>query len=827
MKKLMTLMDVVSVATPRRGVLLYRALLSSMVSSVAVVSHVIAADLHLQWQQGVASFADGAVTATYSGGLVSELALSSGGNRLWIDGAQTIAFASDAQVLIDGEVVIDVPMTASGRINFAIPDEVRWMDGVTEYLPQSEADAVVVAEGVSLDDYRIQYACCGHNELGYYYGSYEPIARAYFVERSSGTLSCQIQHVADTRWTKCVFLHLKQSGNQILAWTPRVYYADVNTAPLGTDFRVAFSGRSEQTVSNVRAQRSGYGIDGISLLPLSTHDVKVTAGLKGAGTLAIGPGLEFEASGPGALTDEAVWPTALVLDGTFRVANPDGVELSGTVSYGTFGRFEIVSDADIATNAFSCAAPDLPGGNWMTVTNLMNCRLSQVTNITAGIGGGTWFGSRDDPLTPCFLENDGELLTIQFHRRSDYLKGVVYQLRQAGPYIQARILKAAYTDVHHEVGTFDLRNGNDIAIYTGGEEGYGLDRITVHFADNAKTRSVILSGQAVTTRDSGRLVVESDDSAPMNVIARNRALHVTTEVSGPAKLAYEQGSPFGSSLTSLLLHDGGEYFSLVDWEMNENEKLVIDGGRFRASPLVWSPGTSSVYLNYVTLSNGGRLTDNPPRTGYYLSPVWSVRGETPSRIDAGLGIVGHGTTARTITFDVLDVTGDVRPDLFIAGPLYYSNPQWINAQVTKSGAGTLRHEGTFSVSSFPLLIQAGVWETTSNEAFAAGCDIQFGDGTWSVADGCSETIRTLVLTNGTHGRLVLGAGASININSLSADGDFLLDITSGRDDRVRIGTTQCLTAEQCRHITMNGARVIQDREGYLTLKPSGTMILVL
>jgi hypothetical protein len=55
----------------------------------------------------------------------------------------------------------------------------------------------------------------------------------------------------------------------------------------------------------------------------------------------------------------------------------------------------------------------------------------------------------------------------------------------------------------------------------------------------------------------------------------------------------------------------------------------------------------------------------------------------------------------------------------------------------------------------------------------------------------------------------------------------LLDITSGRDDRVRIGTTQCLTAEQCRHITMNGARVIQDREGYLTLKPSGTMILVL
>ena len=59
----------------------------------------------------------------------------------------------------------------------------------------------------------------------------------------------------------------------------------------------------------------------------------------------------------------------------------------------------------------------------------------------------------------------------------------------------------------------------------------------------------------------------------------------------------------------------------------------------------------------------------------------------------------------------------------------------------------------------------------------------------------------------------------------SCDGDFRLDITSGRDDRVRIGTTQCLTAEQCRHITLNGARVIQDREGYLTLMPMGTMIL--
>ena len=808
-----------------------RTTLSVMVASVAVAGHVIADDLHVQWQQGVASFAEGAVTATYSDGLVSELTLSSGSNRLRIGGAQTIAFAPDAQVSVVGEVVIDVPMTASGRINFAIPDEVRWMDGVTEYLPQSEADAVVVAEGVNLDDYGIQYACCGHNRLSYFYGTYEPIVLAYFVERGPGTLSCQIQHVSDV-WTKCIFLHLKQSGNQILAWTPHAYYANMNTAPLGSDFRIAFSGRNNQTVSNVGAQRYGYGIDGISLIPLSSHDVKVTAGLKGAGTLAIGPGLEFEASGPGALTDEAVWPTALDLEGTFRVTNPDGVELSGTVSYGTIGRFEVVSDADIATNAFSCAAPDLPGGSWVTVTNLMNCRLSQVTNITAGIGGGTWFGSQNDPLTPCFLENDGELLTIQFHKQWDgrYLKGVVYQLRQAGPYIQARILKSAYTDVRHEAGTFDLRNGTNMGIYTGGENGYGLDRITVYFADNAKTRSIILSGQAVTTHGFGRLVVEADDSAPMNVIARNRALYVTTEVSGPVKLAYEQGSSFGSSLTSLILHDGGEYFSLVDWEMSEREKLVIDGGRFRASPLVPTPRTSSVYLNDVTLSNGGRLTDNPPRTGYYLSPVWSVRGETPSRIDAGLGIVGHGADAngnndRTITFDVSDVTGDVRPDLFIAGPLFYSNSQWINAQVAKSGAGTLRHEGTFSVSSFPLLIQAGVWETTSNEAFAAGCDIQFGDGTWSVADGCSETIRTLVLTNGTHGCLVLGAGASINVNSLSADGDFRLDITSGRDDRVRIGTTQCLTAEQCRHITLNGARVIQDREGYLTLMPMGTMIL--
>ena len=805
-----------------------------MAASVAVAGHVIADDIHVQWQQGVASFAEGAVTATYSGGLVSELALSPGSDRLRIDGTQTIAFAPDARVFVVGEVVVDVPMTASGRINVALPGAVNWMDGVTEYLPQSEADAVVVAEGVNLDDYGILYACCGHNELGYFYGNYEPIVYAYFVERGPGTLSCQIQHVSDT-WTKCVFLHLKQSGNQILAWTPHAYYANMNTAPLGSDFRVAFSGRSNQTVSNVGAQRHGYGIDGISLLPIFSHDnkVTVTAGFKGAGTLALAPGVEFEASGPGALTDEDVWPTALELEGTFRVINPDGVELSGEVSYGKFGRFEVMSDADITTNAFSCAAPDLPGGNWVTVTNLMNCRLSQVTNITAEIGGGSWFGTRSEPLTPCLLENDGELLTIQFHKQWDgrYLKGVVYQLRQAGHYIQARILKAAYTSEHHEAGTFDLRNGTNMDIYTGveGKNGYGLDRITVYFADNAKTRSVILSGRAVTTR-GGCLVVESDDSAPMNVIARNRALYVSTEVSGPAKLAYDEGSSFGSSQTSLILHEGSEYFSLVDWELSDNEKLVIDGGRYRASPLVSSPRASNVYLNNVTLSNGGRLTDNPPRTGYYKSPVWAVHGETPSRIDAGLGIVGHEATAsgsndRTITFDVSDVTGDVRPDLFISGRLYYSNSQWINAQVAKSGAGTLRHEGAFSVSSFPLLIQAGVWETTSNEAFAAGCDIQFGDGTWSVADGCSETIRTLVLTNGTHGRLVLGAGANVNFNSLSAEGDFQLDITSGRDDRVRIGTTQCLTAEQCRHISLNGARVIQDGEGYLTLMPMGTMIL--
>jgi len=791
------------------------------------------------WTPGATSLADGAVTVEYADGLVTRLVAALGAETLTLTGTDAIAFASDATLSVsNGTLRLEAPVTGAGALTVTSPRSGIVFDSTTDYLPQAEADAVVIAEGLDLDDFNIDHACCAKNGLGYYYGNSDYNVQAYFVERGEGTLVCQLQHLSDA-WNKCIFLHLKQDGDRILAWTPEVYYANYSTtpAPLGTDFRTI--AKNAMPVSSVALKRSGYGVDALYLICARNIDaVEVAAGLAPAGTLTVDAGVTLTADGPTALTGAETWNVPLVLKGGLKIRNPDGLRLGGKVSYGKYGRLDVVSDGPMAAHPFVCEAPDWPNGTWTTIAT--NCCLAAVTNVTAMTGGGSWFDSGvSTPLTTYFFENDGKTVTSQhMYYPGTYIKGCVYQLRQVGGYVQARILKSGYKATSSsELGKVNLiTDGTNMDIYDGGangkSNGYGLKTIRVYFGDSSRFRTIKLGG-AVTSAGTGQMSFSAREEAPLYVegVAAN-ALMASLDVGAYVSLSWNvSGYNAGSSITTFRIREKGEFFDVHDWSWEPSTPLVISGGVYRVHALssATSNTVSGIYLNNVTFENGGRVTEHMPRTGYYADMNWTVRGASPAYIDCGLGVVGNGPTneLRTLTFDVSDVTGDDEPDLYVSGNLYYSNDAWKMAQTVKTGAGTLIHYGLFSVNSYPLVLRDGVWRVTRPNGIVSGCAVQFDGGTLAVDAGCSQALGAVTLAEKTASTVALGAGVSLTLANLTAGTGSSLDFTlPDSTTTVRIGTTRCLPAATVKCLTINGGCVHQNASGYLREGGGGTLVML-
>ena len=351
----------------------------------------------VEWTPGATSLADGAVTIEYDANdQVTRLVAQPGGELLTLAGTEAIPFASDGELVVSGGVLrVETPVTGAGALKAASADGAISFESMTDYFPSEEAKAIVIARNADLDNYDIAYAWSGGKKatLSYYYGEGDKKSLPYHVVREPGRLSCQIQHVSDV-YAKCIFLELKQSGDDIVAWTPKARYADQKH--LGADFRVLSS--SSMAVSSVANKTWGYGIDACFLgKRRALQDrVEIANVVTLVGNLSVARGLTVRADGAGALAAGTEWSTPLALDGVLQFRNPDGLLLSGAITYGIGGVLDVYADAARAvTPAFTVKVEQAPYENetWLPIAS--NVDVTAFSSATAYSAGGAFVGSTD------------------------------------------------------------------------------------------------------------------------------------------------------------------------------------------------------------------------------------------------------------------------------------------------------------------------------------------------------------------------------------------------------------------------------------------------
>lgn len=802
------------------------------------------------WTPGATSLADGAVTIEYDEGSITRLAADvQGAEKLVVTSDGAMPFAADADVVVsNGTLRFEAPIHGAGALNVLCPSSTLTWDAVAsgrnDYLPDQEANAVVVATGVPLDAFAVVRGTAGMLKQ-YYYGAGDSNVKPYWVVRGEGTLESQMQHLSDT-WNKCITLKLKQRGADIVAWTPSAVYANYKTvAPLGTDFRTIKY--TNMGVSSVAAQRNGYGLDGLTLTAeagLVTVEVANGVTLDGQGTLTVGTGLTFIADGPKALAADGVWNTPVQINGTFRLADPYGVALGGAMKFGTYGRCEGVVETAHPTEASVLDAPKWPSGEWQTFAT--NVLLEAVADVTAKSGGGSWFDSGNPVvLNKSWFENDGQLLTVQLAKTWDgtWLKGVVYQVRQSGNYLQHRILRsAAYGEYPPDVAKLDLRKeGQTMDVYNGGANGktngYGLQDIQLHIrAGVSHCGLTIRSKQFRSPR--GVLTFEGRADSPLLIVCDEAAdLPENLTVGDHVQFAWNGSGVPGTSTTTLTIEEKGVFAILRDWQLNRDMTVNINGGTFDVFPLTSTSDATSIYLENVNFTDGGRIGSNIPRVGYYRNPVWTVRGTKPAFTDKGIGVVGNGDGAgapfdRAFILDVADVTASADPDFTVNGNIYYSNRNavpaydWAMAHVVKTGSGTVRHNGVLSVNTYPFVISNGTWQVTRTNGIVAGCDLELSGGTLALDDACTLSLGSLAVGGDATSGIALGAGSRIAFADVAPAEAAKVEIRAEDPVKaVRVGTGRGLTAAQLRCLSLNGESVHQDAEGYICMGPYGMTLL--
>lgn len=797
------------------------------------------ADTTVQWVNGATVLSEGVVTVDYDGdGQVTNLHARTSGGGVTLAGAEAIPFAADAELWVDaGTLRVETPVVGAGNLRIRTTEGGCAYDlsGSRTVLPEAEADAVVIAHDAVLDRLRVDHAYYDKGNIPEVCISDRSIGMPFHEVRGDGTYVCQLQ-VIDGGWTKCVFLHLKQEGRDIVAWTPKARYDAISTygkdfsASPGNPFNLWQPGETE----------AGYALDVVRLVPVEVvqSSVVFTRRADVAGTLRVDLDVDVVAEGEATFTEDLEWNHNIQADGSFTIRNPAIRRISGQFTFGSFGSVSVVADAahdEMPTELR--LEKDLPGSDWLVVAQGVS--ILAVTNVTAEIGRGGWFGAKGQKLGTYHFTRSQDGLQIscqfQYYDNATYVKGVAYELRQVGGDIEARVAKAGYwtsTAGGADVGTRDITRQNNMAIDTGSNDGYGIGNIRLHFDDTPYQRYVELAATAVNGT-SGKMELCGSANERLFVRGLNpKAMEVSIGVWTNTVCLY---NPTNSSLEhsfgggkTYSVHTGGEFWQRVDWVFNLNTALSIDGGVLR----VGTDKTGALdtiaplYIESVTFVDGGHLAGHPPRTGYYANPKWTVIGSHPAFIDHGLGIVGHDKDVRTITFAVEDVTGDDRPDLYIGGKLYYSNSEWVNAKLVKTGPGTVSHAAANTVTSFPLLVQGGFWKLAATGGMTMNNAVTLDGGGLALADGCTNAVGRLTVMAGRDAELRIGADAELDLGSLDLGDGARLDVTLPRPSRLRVGTTRCLTHAQLRAIRVNGEAVHQRGDGYVREGPGGIVVYI-
>ena len=505
-------------------------------------------------------------------------------------------------------------------------------------------------------------------------------------------------------------------------------------------------------------------------------------------------------------------------------------------------------------------------------------QLSDLISATARFGGysmdGGWRGTLSDIFHLSTYE-EGQERTGQFH----YLFGgwskppttnrcaaLMVAFRQNGSDVEMRVTDArcnggnntSAATVQPLYGTDLSSAGAKYTVSTSNSDGnYGIYGISLTFRSPYSVKTVTMAhyqgirkmaGSTATPGCKAQLVIKGTDKTKMRYAPTSNNTHVLPYTDGLLRIqnggdVVQQKSQnsydtmWVDDRALIYIEEGGVFKQQTPWGLGYKQRVDIMGGEFRAFD-VPSASQGQLVVNLLTLSGDvnfhsvqGRSGDLV-RAGYKQDAVWTVRGTSPSAFELPLNLWGAAEEAaggNTMTFAVLDVTGDSASDFIMNGAVSLNASEPDILGVYKTGPGTMQLNKSYNISGKPTLLKNGTWLLNGSSLTSAADPYTLDGGTLAVADGTANSLG--VLTVGENGGgITLGAGAMLSFADSSAaewtgETTDKVIITGFAEKSIRFGTARdgLATAQRLRLRTSDDRRLFLDADGYLTAAGPGTV----
>lgn len=472
-----------------------------------------------------------------------------------------------------------------------------------------------------------------------------------------------------------------------------------------------------------------------------------------------------------------------------------------------------------------------------------------------------------DVMLPRNVKCDGGVLSAQFQIADEgLLKCARVELRQSGPDVVARIGYARYAE-GADLGTdLDVAGAGvpyDVMTeekYTPSAYGYSVDMLALRRKSRNRIRIPVAgtldvdyemkgSGTAVAfepgSDGAGAVTVNfksaadgmtdssfmigSGGTGPVtaNVINKNALPGGTTEVYGDSELWLSASTVFADGIShgkseivmrpgSRLYHNGASVIRC------QNQPIVLDAAELLIR-------YHSPYLNDLTLKNGACIAKDMVsyvQAGHVADICrWRITGERASTNNLDVVLVAWGRNAdgkaTDLTVDVEDVTCDEGADFVMNGG-FSVLAGYPNSGLIKSGAGTMRLNGSISAGGRTTCITGGTLMLGVSAAVSDGIDLSLQGGTLAAAAGTENAVKTLFVSEDSS--VKMESGASLRLKNLIVDEGVTLEIASPRPNTGVI-VQSALDVETVKRIRINGHECTVRDDGTLSER-TGMAVLV-
>ena len=724
----------------------------------------VAADNSYPWTAGDTSLGDGAVTITYDGETTDIATLTvnpTGGGTITLTG-DAMTFADDATITL----------ATSGTVSFA--SQVTTLGKLS--LVRSDGAYIVWTSNTALTEYAAQYQSWTNT---FYNGgniivanNLEPNSVVYVSTGNicPGRIECLIDGPSSN-----IFMFNRITADHTYTFRPQIAATGIRCVTISRSPRFGYYPSTGLWAnSRVKGLDKGHWCvanitdGGESLGRVSEWGLKkIMAAKKGMAALA---NVRFD--GGVALGGE----TSVAAGMEAVVAVPEG---DNVISEAFTGDGDVRIVPMVPTTAYTGSyylEPWITKTSWQVIAT--NRSLSALTSLAGKMQGkshapGDATGGSACNAYHLNYDADTDTMDCQFQLKSSSNNKVVFaKLRQNGANVEIQAVKAGYVNVNtYPVGT-DL---TDVTLTSAGvatatnTSGYGIHMITATFAGMSSMGCVTLNG-TMNAMVGNQLTFDGGERSLYVTVTSTNAfpscgnVNVLTNADVKlcaAGLTVSMGISGGTS--TLKVKRGGILRRDGNGLIAKTQQVELDGGTLDHI------GSAGIYLNYLLLKDGARITSGSTAPRSILDNTrsyYNVVGSEPSRIE-GSGIRPYGSssasTGRTFQINVNDVTGDEQVDCTLAGiqaPAsgyeYYHFEKWGDGTLKLEGNGkAVRLESTLYGGTFLL----GASNSMTNAVVLAG-------GSLAVDAGKSNTLGNL--TANTNATLTVGAGGSLSFASFTA-----------------------------------------------------------